>query len=393
MKKKLAALIAAISFLLLFICVTVYGDETVSLYKNDTKFTNYPEYPAEIINGEVFVPIYFFLNIPDVRYEYIQSTSGFYLTNRLSGQYLSYIPTSTQICLTDEVFVEKEFPLLNSTRYLPLQFAADALGLKVETLEGGSKIRICDTNAKLSFEELIELFDPSSVPDNPPDAPIEPDVPIVDPPVTIEPDPPEPEDKYIYLTFEDAPSENTDAILDVLKNYNIKAVFFCEKEKIYEYPETVLRIVAEGHTAALHASSESQKSLTGSLSGAVKEISAANLALQTVANTKSRLWRFPDGTGGKFIDESLWQNVLAARGYIVWDWNVDSRDWNNQNSEWDIYYYCKTGIDRNEVIYLRFTSCANTADALNLLLDYIFSNSNMHLMLIDEVTPEYNFYK
>ena len=33
-------------------------------------------------------------------------------------------------------------------------------------------------------------------------------------------------DKRIYLTFDDGPSSNTDAILDILKQYDVKATFF-----------------------------------------------------------------------------------------------------------------------------------------------------------------------
>ncbi len=55
--------------------------------------------------------------------------------------------------------------------------------------------------------------------------------------------------KTMYLTFDDGPSaENTAAVLDVLKDRNIKATFFVVGENVKKNPGVARRIVAEGHT-------------------------------------------------------------------------------------------------------------------------------------------------
>ena len=56
--------------------------------------------------------------------------------------------------------------------------------------------------------------------------------------------------KVVYLTFDDGPSDNTDALLDVLAEHNVKATFFVNGYEGYE--EALNRIVNEGHTLALH---------------------------------------------------------------------------------------------------------------------------------------------
>ena len=53
--------------------------------------------------------------------------------------------------------------------------------------------------------------------------------------------------KTVALTFDDGPSELTPQFLDLLQQYNAKAVFFCVGEQIQKYPEVVKRMQAEGH--------------------------------------------------------------------------------------------------------------------------------------------------
>lgn len=56
----------------------------------------------------------------------------------------------------------------------------------------------------------------------------------------------------LALTFDDGPSAFTPIILDALKAYNMKATFFLVGKNVYLYPDTVQRIVNEGHQIAAH---------------------------------------------------------------------------------------------------------------------------------------------
>ena len=51
--------------------------------------------------------------------------------------------------------------------------------------------------------------------------------------------------KTVVLTFDDGPSALTPQFLDLLKQYNAKAVFFCVGEQIQKYPEVVRRMKTE----------------------------------------------------------------------------------------------------------------------------------------------------
>lgn len=59
--------------------------------------------------------------------------------------------------------------------------------------------------------------------------------------------------KKIYLTFDDGPVPTvTPWVLDVLKQYNIKATFFCVGENVVKNPDIFQRILQEGHSIGNH---------------------------------------------------------------------------------------------------------------------------------------------
>lgn len=60
-------------------------------------------------------------------------------------------------------------------------------------------------------------------------------------------------EKKIYLTFDDGPHETaTPFVLDLLKEYNAKATFFCIGQNVVDHPDIYARIIAEGHSVGNH---------------------------------------------------------------------------------------------------------------------------------------------
>ena len=59
--------------------------------------------------------------------------------------------------------------------------------------------------------------------------------------------------KTVYLTFDDGPTEKvTRKILEVLKNENVKASFFCVGKNVEKYPDLFTCIKEEGHAVGNH---------------------------------------------------------------------------------------------------------------------------------------------
>jgi peptidoglycan-N-acetylglucosamine deacetylase len=60
-------------------------------------------------------------------------------------------------------------------------------------------------------------------------------------------------DKVMYLTFDDGPHPvATPVALDLLKQYNAKATFFCVGKNVEDYPDIYNRILEEGHRTGNH---------------------------------------------------------------------------------------------------------------------------------------------
>lgn len=61
-------------------------------------------------------------------------------------------------------------------------------------------------------------------------------------------------DKTLYLTFDDGPHEvYTEALLDLLKAYDIKASFFVVARSAQAHPDLIKRMKEEGHLIGLHS--------------------------------------------------------------------------------------------------------------------------------------------
>jgi peptidoglycan/xylan/chitin deacetylase (PgdA/CDA1 family) len=59
--------------------------------------------------------------------------------------------------------------------------------------------------------------------------------------------------KEVFITFDDGPiPELTPWILDVFKEYDFQATFFCVGDNILKYPDIYTRIVEEGHAVGNH---------------------------------------------------------------------------------------------------------------------------------------------
>jgi peptidoglycan/xylan/chitin deacetylase (PgdA/CDA1 family) len=60
-------------------------------------------------------------------------------------------------------------------------------------------------------------------------------------------------DKVVFLTFDDGPHpEITHWVINVLKQHNAKATFFCVGENVTKFPGTYHSIIDQGHATGNH---------------------------------------------------------------------------------------------------------------------------------------------
>lgn len=136
----------------------------------------------------------------------------------------------------------------------------------------------------------------------------------------------------VYLTFDDGPSENTVAILDILKKYDLKATFFVIGNKDEEAKEIYKRIVDEGHTLAMHSYSHKYSLLYNSLEDFQSDFSEIQNYLYEVTGEECLYYRFPGGSSNHVSNISMSEFIqyLNSQGITYFDWNVSSGDATSQ---------------------------------------------------------------
>ena len=161
-----------------------------------------------------------------------------------------------------------------------------------------------------------------------------------------------PGDKIVYLTFDDGPGPFTEELLDVLAKYNVKATFFVVDR---DYPDTLRRIVKEGHTIALHCQRHDYKRIYYSEAAYFRDLKAIQDVVLKETGVLSTIVRFPGGTGNtvsRGINPGVMTRLtmmLNELNYRYFDWNVNSEDAGSATSTEEIYNYVINGIQRHNV--------------------------------------------
>lgn len=140
----------------------------------------------------------------------------------------------------------------------------------------------------------------------------------------------DPDEKTIYLTFDDGPGPYTDQLLDILKKYDVKATFFvtCLNQK---YSDCIGRAYSEGHSIGAHTATHNYKKVYASEEAYFADLDQVQQLIFDQTGEYTDLVRFPGGssnTVSRFnpgIMTRLAQE-LTDKGYQYFDWNVSSGD-------------------------------------------------------------------
>ena len=136
------------------------------------------------------------------------------------------------------------------------------------------------------------------------------------------------DEQIVALTYDDGPNPPyTDALLDVLAKHDVKATFFLIGNRVEKHPETVRRVIAEGHQIGNHSYSHP---LLGFLPPfyVQREIKRTDKLLRQIGVTGEIVFRAPVLT--RFLPVA-WVLAKGNRAHIscnVWSW-----DWTTQNPD------------------------------------------------------------
>ncbi|MEI5909032.1 polysaccharide deacetylase family protein [Bacillus spongiae] len=139
-------------------------------------------------------------------------------------------------------------------------------------------------------------------------------------------------EKTVYITFDDGPNENTEAILEILEQYGAKATFFMVEPNMRKYSQAVKSIVAEGHSVGLHGVTHDVNKFYQSSKSAINEMLTAQSTLESITGVHSKLIRVPYGSVPNMKPEYF--EAVDKEGFRLWDWNVDSEDWKFNSGEY-----------------------------------------------------------
>ena len=200
-------------------------------------------------------------------------------------------------------------------------------------------------------------------------------------------------DKRIYLTFDDGPSRNTDKILDILKEYDVKATFFVVGKTDEESVRAYQRIVAEGHTLAMHSYSHKYSEIYASKESFEQDLRQLQEYLYQITGVWPRFFRFPGGSSNTVskVDMQELIEYLNESGITYFDWNIASGDAiSGQLGKDTIVNNCIGGIKAKQecMILMHDASDKNsTVEALSLLIEQVRSSENaVFLPITDETT-------
>lgn len=146
--------------------------------------------------------------------------------------------------------------------------------------------------------------------------------------IAIEKEQPTDDKRVVYLTFDDGPSSNTARILEILKEYDVKATFFINGKQSEELRLLITQMYAEGHSVGMHSYSHKYSEVYSSPENFSEDFKLIEHLIFAQTGEHPKLYRFPGGSSnsvskgriGEFID------VLKKNNVEYVDWNISSKD-------------------------------------------------------------------
>lgn len=129
-------------------------------------------------------------------------------------------------------------------------------------------------------------------------------------------------EKKIYITFDDGPHPTiTPKVLEILKDFNAKATFFCVGNNVNKYKETFKMIINDGHSIGNHTYNH-EKGWNTNNKDYIDSVNATRKLMESLAsNTDVALLRPPHGR------ITFSQIRKLKKDYRLVAWSVISYDW------------------------------------------------------------------
>ena len=179
--------------------------------------------------------------------------------------------------------------------------------------------------------------------------------------------------REVYFTFDDGPTPNvTEATLDLLRQYNAKATFFCLGKNTEANPELFSLIALEGHAVGNHTFDHPDGWKTSQIAYLRNVVSAK----KTIT---SNLFRPPYG---RITPAQV--NALKNHFQLVM-WDVLSADFDSNNSPEQCYENVVKNVNPGSIVVFHdsLKASTNMLFALERSLDYLSRDGYIFRALSD----------
>jgi len=182
--------------------------------------------------------------------------------------------------------------------------------------------------------------------------------------------------KVVYLTIDDGPSKNTQAVLDILDKYGCKATFFVtgiDPDHAYQIAEEYRR----GHTVGMHTYTHDYAQVYASRDAYFADLDAIAAVVREQIGYVPCFVRFPGGSSNQIsanyttgIMSALVQDVQDA-GYQYYDWNASTGDGSDHTADELFAYACEFDDLENVVLLCHDSSTKQTTvEALPRIIEH-----------------------
>lgn len=192
-------------------------------------------------------------------------------------------------------------------------------------------------------------------------------------------------EKVVFLTFDDGPSNLTPEFLKVLNSYGVHATFFVtyqpQHEAIYK------QIIENGNAIQIHTATHDYDSVYQSVDAYLADFNQAYEYVCSVTGKQPGYFRFPGGSTnsyGKSIVRDI-ARTMKERGFDFVDWNVSVGDGSAAATKDSMVQKIMAESEgKNHVVMLAHDSGAKseTLAALPQIIEY-YKNNGYNFKVID----------
>lgn len=200
--------------------------------------------------------------------------------------------------------------------------------------------------------------------------------------------PDEKDKKYVALTFDEGPSENTQQIVKILQEKGAGATFFLSGDAVKKRSDAVKAIAQAGFD--IGSNSYSDVDLSG-LSGddLRNQLTRGFDAISKAADVSTALLRPPYGA----FSEQDWAQAMDLVSVVV-TWNIDSGDWTLPGAQ-AVADTVVGSVSNGNIVLLTDNSStsAQTVEALPLIIDRLQAEGYELLSLSDLIKTDEDLSK